>query len=372
VTPTRRPEVGLFIDPPNDRFFGDRLFAEHPYGDYNAPYDYVKQLLGQQGIPVHTADLVLSGEGAAERNLYVSIGQRARYRRLARRPDVVLSALVVHECPIADPALFSDLFDASLAFRRIYSFSGADALAPFVRGPVDVRPLRYPYPVSEVDQMAWERKGRAFLAMINANKIPPLKTSELYTERLRAVEHFSRHEEIDLFGFGWGGPPYRIGGSRLPRPLQRIRYQAERVLLQVGGERDPLLASARRAYRGSAISKSETLSRYTFSICFENMVLEGWVTEKIFDCLRVGTVPVYLGAPDIDSWVWPECFVDMRRFSGYDELREFLHTLSPAEIDAYRAAGREYFSSKQFYPFTKQAFSAIFEEIVREDAEVTS
>ena len=136
-------------------------------------------------------------------------------------------------------------------------------------------------------------------------------------------------------------------------------------------ERNPLVATARRAWRGSVASKSATLSGYTFAICFENMVMQGWVTEKIFDCLVAGTIPIYLGAPDIEDWVDPECFVDMRRFSGYDELREYLLGLSPAEIAAYREAGREYFRTERFRPFTKEAFAEIFVRILAEDAGVT-
>ena len=47
------------------------------------------------------------------------------------------------------------------------------------------------------------------------------------------------------------------------------------------------------------------------------MVLERWITEKIFDCFYAGTIPVYLGAPDVARWLPPECFIDMRRFGGY-------------------------------------------------------
>jgi hypothetical protein len=206
--------------------------------------------------------------------------------------------------------------------------------------------------------------------MINGNKVPPLKTNELYTERLRALDYFGSRGEIDLYGVGWSGPPYRIGRTRVPHAVQRLRYWTDSALDRLRPERDPLLAAARRVYRGPVASKAETLSRYTFAICFENQMLEGWVTEKIFDCLVAGTVPVYLGAPDIERWVAPECFVDMRRFSGYDELRAFLHDLSPGEIAAYREAGREYFGSGLFRPFTKQAFADIFGEIVAEDAGV--
>ena len=114
------------------------------------------------------------------------------------------------------------------------------------------------------------------------------------------------------------------------------------------------------------------LSGYTFAICFENMAMQGWVTEKIFDCLVAGTIPIYLGAPDIEEWVDPDCFVDMRQFSGYDELREYLLALSPAEIGAYREAGREYFRTERFKPFTKEAFADIFVAMVAEDAGMTT
>lgn len=364
-------DVSLFLDPLTDRFEGDRLFGTHPYGDYNAPYRHVKTVFEARGIAVHTGDFLVRGESTSAVNLYVSTGLRSRYRQLAQRDDVVLSAFFVQECPIAEPALFADLDKVDAAFERMYAFSGDDALRPFLRRPLTFRPFRYPYPFDSVDEDAWERGERGFLVMINANKIPRLKTAELYTERMRAVAHFGRTREIDLYGFGWDGPSFRIGESRVPRPLNRLAYLAERRWHRMRPNRNPLLAAARRAYRGEAVSKYETLSRYTFSICFENMVLEGWVTEKLFDCLVAGTIPVYLGAPDVERWVDPQCFVDMRRFSGYDELREYLRSLGPDEIAAYREAGREYLRSERFRPFTKQAFAEIFARIAAEDAGVT-
>jgi hypothetical protein len=151
--------------------------------------------------------------------------------------------------------------------------------------------------------------------------------------------------------------------------MRRLAYLVERRWDRL--RPDPLVATARRAWRGTVASKSAMLSGYTFAICFENQVMQGWVTEKIFDCLVAGTIPIYLGAPDIEEWVDPECFVDMRRFSGYDELREYLLALSPAEIGSYREAGREYFRTERFKPFTKEAFADIFVAMVAEDAGMT-
>jgi hypothetical protein len=218
-----------------------------------------------------------------------------------------------------------------------------------------------------VHEDAWSRLDRRFLTMINANKLPRLYVDELYTERLRAVQYFNEYGEIDLYGVGWDGPPYQMGETWVPGSVRRLHRAARIRWERLRPPTDPLRVASAKAYRGPAPSKPETLAAYTFAICFENMTLSGWVTEKIFDCLRAGTVPIYLGAPDIDDWVPQDCFIDMRRFSSYDELRDHLHALTPREVDAYREAGREYFGSDLYRPFTRQAFSELVGELVGAD-----
>jgi hypothetical protein len=129
----------------------------------------------------------------------------------------------------------------------------------------------------------------------------------------------------------------------------------------------PGYRAAAEAHWGMAESKSETLSRYDFAICFENMTLDGWVTEMIFDCLFVGSIPVYWGAPDIEEWVPRDCFVDMRRFDGYGELRDYLHSLEPDDLERYREAGRNFLESDAFDPFRKETFVDRILGIVEED-----
>jgi len=47
--------------------------------------------------------------------------------------------------------------------------------------------------------------------------------------------------------------------------------------------------------------KEDGLADYMFSVCIENDCYETYFTEKILDCFATGTVPVYLGAPDISD-----------------------------------------------------------------------
>ena len=46
-------------------------------------------------------------------------------------------------------------------------------------------------------------------------------------------------------------------------------------------------------------TKEEGLCDYMFSVVIENGIYESYYTEKILDCFATGTIPVYLGSPDI-------------------------------------------------------------------------
>ena len=45
--------------------------------------------------------------------------------------------------------------------------------------------------------------------------------------------------------------------------------------------------------------KEQGLEDYMFSIVVENGLYKSYFTEKILDCFAVGTIPIYLGTPDI-------------------------------------------------------------------------
>jgi hypothetical protein len=308
----------------------------------------------------------------ADRNVFLSLGMRRRYKTLQGRADVMLSGFFALECPVVEPTLYGELHRIGSSFKRVYSYASANALAPFLQGAVNVRSFLFPQSLNDVDTRVWRRTERRFLVMVNANKLPSVYLNELYTERMRAVEFFNRYGEVDLYGVGWEGPPFRMGRSRLPAVIRKLRHDSIARWERIRPPRDPLRIAARQANRGPVADKLGTLSGYTFALCFENSVLEGWITEKLFDCFYAGTVPVYWGAPDIEKMISPETFVDMRRFNSYRELREFLHSLSPRDIENFRLAARDFLRSSAFYPFSKEAFADEIERIVLEDLDEAS
>jgi len=85
------------------------------------------------------------------------------------------------------------------------------------------------------------------------------------------------------------------------------------------------------------VSKLATIARYKFTLAFENSIAPDYVTEKFFDPLIVGSVPVYLGAPDVAGYAPGErCYLDVTDFSGPRALAERLSFLAEHESEYAR------------------------------------
>ncbi len=370
-------DVAVFFDPATHHQLRNRLFEEesNPYAGDNilAPYVAVYERLTGLGFPVKTADL-LPERPDGRRHIVISFGTPdrfvadsvRRYRELARRSDVTLSAFFAMECPVVEPTMFEALPALQTCFKRILSWSDTEALLPFTHTPVRVEHYCWPQSFGAVHEHLWAQGDRKFLIMMNANKLPRLYVQELYTARLRAVQFFHQFGEIDLYGRNWDRMPARVGKVRTPATFRRLVADAWQVKQRVWP--DPLYAAMAAASRGPARSKSATLAQYRFALCFENSILKGWMTEKLFDCFFAGTVPVYWGAPDVLDWVPAECFIDMRQFRDLAELRRFLHAVTPDQERGYREAARAYLASDRFTPFRVEAFVNLIERMVLTDA----
>lgn len=358
----------VFLDPITQHYERDRLFEQHWYGDFHAPFLHAKEALEAHGFAVHTADYLLDGEREGAINLYFALGNIRNYRRLAERGDVILSGLFHLEAPIVHPTTYRTTPDASRFFKRIYSFSTPEALAPFGCAGLSFRKCMIPEPYDGREpqfEELWRRKDRKFLCMISQNKLPNLSWNELYTERLRLLEHFSKTGSIDLYGIGWDEMPFKVGERRLPQKVVNLQRLIWTHLPFT--KNHPYEDVIKKVYRGPVESKHETMSGYTFAITYENMELDGWINEKIFDAFHVGTVPVFRGAPDVHDYIPEECFIDARRFDTHADLEAFLRALSEQEIEGYRENARAFMASDRYRPFSKQAFAELLVEAAEED-----
>ena len=192
-------------------------------------------------------------------------------------------------------------------------------------------------------------KKEKLCTLISGNKLVkhPL---ELYSKRIEAVRWFEEYHpnDFDLYGMGWD--KYRFNGSKIVRALNRVPYLPT-VFQKITNQSYP-------SYRGSVNNKKETLEKYKFSICYENAKdIPGYITEKIFDSFFAGCVPIYWGAENIKDYIPKECFIDMHYFKSYEELYEFIQSISNKQYMIYLDSIEKYLQSEQSYQFQGKGFA---------------
>lgn len=172
---------------------------------------------------------------------------------------------------------------------------------------------------------------------------------ELYSERVNAIRWFEQKapNQFYLYGNGWKVPKKRLGR------LGTLLYRLEKV--QPFLTRRPVFPS----YRGPTLTKWDPLSKSQFCICYENARdIPGYLTEKIFDCIFAGCIPIYWGEPNIQEWLPPKCFIDFRAFNSYEDLYQFISSMSEQDFISMQKAGREFILSDAFRCHNSESFSS--------------
>ena len=113
--------------------------------------------------------------------------------------------------------------------------------------------------------------------MIAANK-KSNKKNENYSFRKKIIKHYENSKEkFDLFGIGW---------NKFTSTNRYINFCFKNLNVK-----PPI------SYQGAIANKRLTGSNYTFQFAIENSKnLNGYISEKIFDCFLSHNVPIYSGA----------------------------------------------------------------------------
>ncbi|KAF9173772.1 Alpha-(1,3)-fucosyltransferase 11 [Mortierella sp. AD011] len=78
--------------------------------------------------------------------------------------------------------------------------------------------------------------------------------------------------------------------------------------------------------------KQEVLGQYPYTLVVENSNCVGYVTEKIYDALAAGVIPLYEGASDIADYVPKGSYVPLENFKNTDELVKFMKEADRSEF----------------------------------------
>lgn len=306
-------------------------------------YRLLREKLAALGWSCDTHDVLQAAGAVPDAVLFTDMPAKSPDALLAGwAPDAKRYAVLL-ECAVIKPANWApgahDPFDAVFTWDE-----------NFVDGKKYFK-VNFPNPFPEGKPPGLAGKT-GFCVMITANK----KSShplELYSERERSVRWFEKNHpgELDLYGIGWDRRVFT--GPAPVRALNRLPALAR------------LTAPRYPSYRGVIGEKLPVISKYRFSICYENARdILGYITEKIFDCFFAGNIPVYWGAPDITKHVPAECFIDRREFPDHGELYRYMKSLSDAEITSRLEAARDYIAGPKAYPFSDKHFAGTIAGVV--------
>lgn len=158
--------------------------------------------------------------------------------------------------------------------------------------------------------------------LVNANKLN-LSRTELYSLRRKCVK---KMEDLDLFGDEWNtSKKFRRKVALievLKKPLQHFFLFPFHSRFWF--TKWPLIEAP--------IDKAEVLCRYKVSLVIENET--SYISEKLFDALVAGCIPVYVG-PNVSDYGIPEGLVFQSKPS-LDAIREQLSQAYKADYEEHQ------------------------------------
>jgi alpha(1,3/1,4) fucosyltransferase len=328
---TVRQDAVVGVVPHDDRYNGDALFDPHLDGvrdDVLQHWRRLKEVAAMRGIAFHTLDVT------ARPDLVVS------YDRILDEPPAPW-ILYVSESHVTRPDLYKRFDELIMKTVRIFTHSyDLSGRAP------SVRLFSIPQIVPEGVEALAENNSRRLIAMINANKRPASLRGELYTKRLRLAASLAKRGELDVYGPGWD------------RTLKAYSFYP------------PWTERIRARWKGPVESKHETLSKYDFCLAFDNARKPGYITEKVFDPMLVGCIPIYLGAPDIAEVLPQKTFLDYRSIGSARRLLKTICSMSDDEKAERRRAMRQFLGSEPF--LRRFGVDAWVHQLLREIEDVIS
>lgn len=251
----------------------------------------------------------------SERLLVFDItGKKQQLKTLLKRYNPAQCMLVLWEPPTIAP----DGYDRSLhhSFKIIFTFW--DDLVDNKK----YYKLFYPHSLTRMEQSkAFNKKKLCAMIFGKKNWISNQPFINLYKMREEIVQFFEHNapDSFDLYGTHWD--------------------------------------TALHVYKGTTPNKQECLKHYKFCFAYENTGnMAGYITEKIFDAMIAGTVPIYYGAQNITKYIPKHCFIDARDFIDHASLFKYLHTMTEQEYLCYQQAIVDFLQSPQAQLFSYDQF----------------
>ena len=291
----------------------NKIFYEKGINNSYEPFNKLKIALKKRSIEINTIDLISNYKSI---DMVICMRYEFNLKKLfdiiRNKSDIIILVLSTEEISVAETQrkdfFLSGLFDRVLTWRD---------------NELDGKIFHKYFYMNPVRKYSNVNGEKSLACIINSLKKNDLKSkNNIYSERLRIIQYFNGKPGFSLYGFNWGN--YRNNLD---------------------------------CYKGAVDDKIKTYQKYKFAFAFENSNNElGGISEKIFDVMAAGCIPIYYGAPNISSYIPKKCFIDFRNFDSLDVLYHFIKNMPEKEILARQSEIKEFMSSKNYDSFNSNGF----------------
>ena len=283
-------------------FLNNKIFDPESRDNITRKFIYLRNKLKEENIDLQTCDINLPEE--SELSIHFDVIKNLLYKKLSP-----INILIAMESPIINKynnlEKYLNKFDLTITWNKLLCDKKKIIWAGYGNSS----------DLIETDPVKIFNKKKGDLCTIISKKYSNKKKA-LYKERQIAIKFFTNSDlNFDLYGFGWN----RRDFQGILRPLNKISFAKD------------FLYKPHPSYKGTVKSKAITFSKYKFSLCFENCEAVGYITEKVFDSMFSGCIPIYMGCPNIKEEIDPNTFIDLRDFSSYADLYSYLKNMTKKE-----------------------------------------
>lgn len=351
-------------------FLQNRIFSDLPIKgvkNYGYMFAEMRRQLADRGIDLATQDI----NPPEESTLLIGLDVVDFFQTYQRKPRQLLY-LLLNEPATYYPEVWNK--ENHAPFDRVFTFDytladGEKYIYHYFAIDLDSYP-----PFRHVTEEEFnQRKLLVLMAgMFQFTRPAPASNSLLFT-RYRTLRWFGKHlpQQFDFYSRGINPSLYR--SFRGLGILQRILPKAvtDWLTTVVANNRQQAVDALNRG-PVPPLEKLSVIRSYRFVVCYENTRTPGYISEKLFDCLFSGCVPVYLGEPNIQRFVPVECFIDRQNFATDAELATFLREMPYKVYKRYIIAMRQFVEGVERQKFGSEANAMRVAKVLLADADALS
>jgi hypothetical protein len=271
------------------------------------------------------------------------------------------------EAPLSAKLFYKSINKTVDNFRYYFGFKGSFNLL----SNINKKKFKdFYWPNTEIYQSGLNWKNRRLITFISSAKFKmPANFNNIFSRNLRYLRYFTNNL-ISLFE-----KKYDFGEDLIPFRLMAIVYFSKYKNFQLFGKGwefvkkyDKFLSNIQFYHQPLPLThKSPEISKSRFTLCFENSNYSGYITEKVFDIMLSGSVPIWKGCKEIYDYIPSNCFIDISNFATFDDLYLFLNNMDEALWNSYIKNIYNYLNSDNYRIFTADYFSSEVITLIKND-----